>query len=183
VNAPQLGQPARRSGRRLTLAVLATAQFLVVLSTSIVNVALPSIRSGLGMSPAGLSWVINAYVLVFGGPLLLTAGLLWLSRTPEDGTFLADLLGPSLLIGAGVGTTFVQLTELSAAGVAARDSGVAGGLINASRQIGGAIGLALLATVSARSGYGAAFLACAALVLLTALLSITTVKTPAIDPR
>ncbi|MBF6332260.1 MFS transporter [Nocardia transvalensis] len=53
------------------LIVLATAQFLVVLTTSIVNVALPDIGRGLELSPVGLSWVVNGYVLAFGALLLL----------------------------------------------------------------------------------------------------------------
>ncbi|WP_324651693.1 MFS transporter [Georgenia sp. H159] len=60
---------ARR--RRAALALLVSAQFVVMLDTSIVNVALPSIQDELGLSPAGLSWVVNAYVLAFGSLLLL----------------------------------------------------------------------------------------------------------------
>jgi EmrB/QacA subfamily drug resistance transporter len=55
----------------LALAVIATAQLMVVLDVTIVNIALPSIRPALGFSPTGLAWVINAYTLVFGGLLLL----------------------------------------------------------------------------------------------------------------
>src|SRR5438105_1891253 len=57
--------------RWLVLALLATAQFVVVLDASIVNVALPSIGRGLHFSQTSLSWVVNAYVLTFGGFLLL----------------------------------------------------------------------------------------------------------------
>ncbi|WP_344771710.1 MFS transporter [Nocardioides panacisoli] len=53
------------------LGVLVSAQFVVMLDTSIVNVALPSIQADLALSSAGLSWIINAYVLTFGGLLLL----------------------------------------------------------------------------------------------------------------
>src|SRR2546430_10942961 len=53
------------------LALLAAAQFVVVLDASIVNVALPSIGNALGFSQDNLSWVVNAYVLTFGGFLLL----------------------------------------------------------------------------------------------------------------
>jgi len=53
------------------LAVLAVAQFMVVLDASIVNVALPSIQTDLGFSESGLQWVVNAYTLMFGGFLLL----------------------------------------------------------------------------------------------------------------
>ena len=63
--------PAVRRRHRLALGLLVSAQFVVMLDTSIVNVALPSIRADLELSPAGLSWVVNAYVLTFGGLLLL----------------------------------------------------------------------------------------------------------------
>lgn len=119
-----------------------------------------------------LAGKVPSGTLLPGGLLALAAGLAWLSRAPADGTFLADLLGPSLLVGAGLGVAFVQLTALSSAGVPADDSGLAGGLINATRQIGGAIGLAVLTVVSVMSGYGGAFLACAAITLLTAVLSL-----------
>jgi EmrB/QacA subfamily drug resistance transporter len=61
--------PARR--RWLALAVLAVAQFMVFLDETVVNVALPSIKDDLGFSQAGLAWVVNAYMLSFGGLLLL----------------------------------------------------------------------------------------------------------------
>src|ERR1700755_2854095 len=54
-----------------TLAVLAVAQFMVVLDVTIVNVALPHIQADLGFSPSGLQWVVSAYTLFFGGFLLL----------------------------------------------------------------------------------------------------------------
>ncbi len=57
--------------RWAALAVLAVAQFMVVLDASIVNVALPSIQTDLGFSESSLQWVVNAYTLVFGGFLLL----------------------------------------------------------------------------------------------------------------
>ena len=62
---------ARSANRWLALTVLALAQFLVVLDASIVNIALPKLGQGLGLDPSLLSWVITAYVLPFGGLLLL----------------------------------------------------------------------------------------------------------------
>ncbi len=53
--------------------MILTAQLMVVLDTTIVNVALPHIQRGLGFSASGLSWVLNAYILTFGGLLLLGA--------------------------------------------------------------------------------------------------------------
>src|SRR3954451_25318733 len=72
--------PSRSTNKRLALLLLAAAQFVVVLDASIVNVALPSIGRDLQFSQDDLSWVVNAYVLVFGGFLML-------------GGRLADLLG------------------------------------------------------------------------------------------
>src|SRR5213593_5232384 len=74
----------------LALALLATAQFVVVLDASIVNVALPSIGRDLNFSQDNLSWVVNAYTLFFGGFLLL-------------GGRLADLLGRRRMFIAGLG--------------------------------------------------------------------------------
>jgi MFS family permease len=66
---PGSGAPTRRLG--LALAVIATAQLMVVLDGTIVNVALPHIQNALGFSGTNLEWVVNAYTLVFGGLLLL----------------------------------------------------------------------------------------------------------------
>src|ERR687895_2194261 len=66
--------------KRLALALLALTQFVIILDASIVNVALPTIGGALDFSQDDLSWVVNAYVLTFGGFLLL-------------GGRLADLLG------------------------------------------------------------------------------------------
>ena len=70
--------PGRGVGRWLghpsvLLVVIATAQLMVVLDATIVNVALPHIQEDLGFSTSALSWVLNAYILTFGGFLLLGA--------------------------------------------------------------------------------------------------------------
>src|SRR5581483_10844717 len=59
------------SPARGILPVLGTAEFMLVLDLSIVNVALPAIRAGLGLTPGALEWVVNCYALTFGGFLLL----------------------------------------------------------------------------------------------------------------
>lgn len=82
--------PTRRR-RRLALALLASAQFVVMLDTSIVNVALPSIQADLGLSSTGVTWVVNAYILAFGSLLLLfgrIADLLGRRRTFVGGSAL-----------------------------------------------------------------------------------------------
>src|SRR6266851_3674580 len=63
------GTPSPRLG--LALVVIATAQLMVLLDATIVNVALPHIQRALGFSGSGLEWVVNAYALAFGGLLLL----------------------------------------------------------------------------------------------------------------
>jgi EmrB/QacA subfamily drug resistance transporter len=69
---PVITPPARRPARRgITLAVVLCAQLMIVLDLTVVNVALPSIAHGLNLSASGLSWVLNAYSLTFGGLLLL----------------------------------------------------------------------------------------------------------------
>src|SRR5215471_1484023 len=73
----------------LALALIVTAQFMVVLDVAIVNVALPSIKTDLHFSQEGLQWVITAYAIMFGGFLLL-------------GGRMADLLGRRRLFIAGL---------------------------------------------------------------------------------
>ncbi|MGW1990987.1 MFS transporter [Embleya sp. NPDC001921] len=82
------------------------------------------------------------------GMAALAAGFLWLSRVSADGSFAGDVLGPTVLIGLGLGAAFVQLTAATVAGVPAADAGLAGGLVNTTRQIGGALGLAVLGTLA-----------------------------------
>src|ERR671929_555200 len=82
--------PSTSTDRRwLALALLAAAQFVVVLDAAIVNVALPSIGRALHFSQDNLSWVVNAYTLTFGGFLLL-------------GGRMADLIGRRLMFIAGI---------------------------------------------------------------------------------
>src|ERR687890_867362 len=73
MSSVQMGQPGTSPGGRglgLSLLVIATAQLMLVLDDTIANIALPSIQRELGVSPATLPWIINAYVLVFGALLL-----------------------------------------------------------------------------------------------------------------
>ncbi|HEV2815274.1 MAG TPA: MFS transporter [Solirubrobacteraceae bacterium] len=80
--------PSAHPRRWSALAVIALAQFMVIMDTSIIGVALPEIRTDLGFSPDDLSWVFNAYVIAFGGLLLL-------------GGRLSDLFGAKRLFAAG----------------------------------------------------------------------------------
>ncbi|HEX6667496.1 MAG TPA: MFS transporter [Solirubrobacterales bacterium] len=83
------------------------------------------------------------------GICLVVVALLLFARTPVDANYLTDLLPPFLLIGIGVGTSFPAVMTLAMSGATPQDSGLASGFVNTSMQVGGAIGLAVLATLSA----------------------------------
>lgn len=83
-----------------------------------------------------------------GSLLVLAGGLVWLAAAPSDAVFLTQLLGPTLLIGVGLGGAFVATTQLAVDGVEGGEAGLAGGLINTSQQVGGAVGLAVLGTIA-----------------------------------
>jgi EmrB/QacA subfamily drug resistance transporter len=83
------------------------------------------------------------------GVSLVVVALLLFARTPVDGNYVTDLLPPFLLIAIGVGTSFPSIMTLAMSGATKEDAGLASGLVNTSMQVGGAIGLAVLATVSA----------------------------------
>lgn len=100
-----------------------------------------------GVVPA-LVQRIGLKTTLVGSLLVLAAGLVWLSFAPADAGFVAQLLGPTLLIGIGLGGAFVTATQLSVDGVEGGEAGLAGGLVNTSQQIGGALGLAVLGTVA-----------------------------------
>ncbi|MFF5287468.1 MFS transporter [Streptomyces sp. NPDC013171] len=83
------------------------------------------------------------------GALLAAAGLAWFALISPDGSFLADVLGPSLVTSVGAGLVLAPVAAAATTGVAPREAGMASGLMNSSRQLGGSIGLAALATVAA----------------------------------
>jgi EmrB/QacA subfamily drug resistance transporter len=81
------------------------------------------------------------------GLILLTAGMLWYSQIPVDGSYASDLLPGYLMVGVGIAFAFVPVTIAALAGVVEREAGLASGLLNTSQQIGGAIGVAVASTV------------------------------------
>jgi EmrB/QacA subfamily drug resistance transporter len=83
------------------------------------------------------------------GLLFVAGGLYWFSRVPPTGgSFTADVLGPSLLAAVGLGLSFVPVTIAAVTGTTPREAGLASGLVNTAQQVGGALGLAILATVA-----------------------------------
>jgi predicted MFS family arabinose efflux permease len=90
----------------------------------------------------------GAKPLLVAGMTLQAIGLLLFAGVSPNGTYVADVLAPSLLVAAGIGIAFVPVTITAVAGVAPGEAGLASGLVNTSRQVGGALGLAVLATVA-----------------------------------
>jgi MFS family permease len=120
-------------------------------------------------------------------------GLLLFARTPVDGTWLTDVAPPMVLIGLGAGLGFPALMTLAMSGVEMSESGLASGLVNTSVQVGGAIGLAVLATLSTQradslradgeslkvalnSGYHLAYLIGVGLVVIALVVTLTVLR-------
>ena len=118
------------------------------------------IHAGLSYLPLALTIIVAAgfggqLVTRFGfkpilasGMAIIAGGLVWWSHIAVHGSFLGDILGPSLLVAVGLGLGFVTSTIAAVAGVEPREQGLASGLINTSQQFGGALGLAILATIA-----------------------------------
>jgi EmrB/QacA subfamily drug resistance transporter len=118
------------------------------------------IKAGLSYLPLALAIIISAGVasqlvtrigfkpVLAIGLVLVAAGLVWFSQISVDGGFTTDILGPSLLAAVGLGFAFVTTTIAAVSGIQDTEQGLASGLINTSQQIGGALGLAVLATIA-----------------------------------
>jgi EmrB/QacA subfamily drug resistance transporter len=127
------------------------------------------------------------------GPLLTVAGIFWLSRLDAHANYAAHMLVPLLLAGFGFGLSTVPMTIAATAGVPAHQAGLASGLINTSRQVGGAIGLAAMATIATAAarhghlpqttgdlttGYDRVFLVAALTLLAGAILAAALLPSP-----
>ncbi len=86
--------------------------------------------------------------MIVVGALISAVGLYWLSRVPVDGSYLKDLLPGLLVVSVGFGPVFVAVTTAANAGVPPETSGLAASLLNASQQLGGALGLAIFSAAA-----------------------------------
>jgi EmrB/QacA subfamily drug resistance transporter len=168
---------------------------------------------GLAFLPATI--VMGAMSLRFSGPLILRfgpqipllaglvsigAGLLLFARTPVDGSFVVDIAPAMVLFGLGAGIGFPALMGLAMSGATPSDSGLASGLVNTSVQVGGAVGLAVLATFATErtdtlvargeaaasalnAGFHLAYLIGAALVGVAILLALTVLRPRGAEPE
>ncbi len=134
-----------------------------------------------------------------GGLSLVAVGLAWLAQVSVDGSYLVELLGPFVLVGVGCGSSFPALMTLAMADATPRDAGLASGLVNTMMQVGGALGLAVLATLASgrtsdrladgatqgealTSGYRLAFLLSALLVLAAVAVALALLRRPTPAP-
>jgi len=97
---------------------------------------------------ARLNTRFGARATLLPGLGLIAAGLALFARVPVDGSYLADMFPSMVLIGIGAGLSFPSLMTLAMSGATRHDSGLASGIVNTSLQVGGAVGLAVLATLS-----------------------------------
>jgi EmrB/QacA subfamily drug resistance transporter len=86
--------------------------------------------------------------VIVTGAVIAAGGLYWLSRIPADGSYVSDLLPGMLLLSLGFGPVFVGVTTAANAGVPADKAGLAAALLNASQQLGGALGLAIFSALA-----------------------------------
>ena len=101
----------------------------------------------LGFS-ARLSERFGTKTTLLAGLTLIMAGLALFARAPADAVYTTDLLPVMVLLGIGAGLSFPALMTLAMSGATRSDSGLASGLVNTTQQVGGALGLAVLATLS-----------------------------------
>ncbi|WP_243716364.1 MFS transporter [Actinomadura darangshiensis] len=162
-----------------------------------------ALEAGLGQTPAAVTFVVVARVaagllaragvraLVLAGSAGFVAGFGWLAQADAGSGYLTGVLGPTLLVAAGIGLTFPTLMAAATSDVAEGDAGIVGGLANTASQVGGSVGLAVLATIAGTkaetgsspaalaSGYDLVFLVAAGLGLAIALVSALLPRPPA----
>ena len=165
------------------------------------------LTAGLAYLPLALTIIVSAGVAstlvtrigfkptLIAGMLLIAAGLVWFAQvSAPGGTYVGDILFPSLLAAVGLGLAFVPTTIAAVTGTRPDEAGLASGLINTSQQVGGALGLAILATVATgrtdnaiatgernpavalTEGFQDAFIVGAGMALLGALLAATLIS-------
>jgi MFS family permease len=123
--------------------------------------------------------------IIVAGTVCAAIGMWWLSRLPATGNYYAHVLPPLIIVSLGLGLSIVPVTVAATMGVDRKEAGLASGLVNTTRQVGGALGLAALATIAAdrskglrtaaalSSGFDRAFLVGGFIAVVGALLALT----------
>jgi EmrB/QacA subfamily drug resistance transporter len=154
---------------------------------------------GIGLLSLGFSARLNLRfgerAVLLPGLGLIVVGLGWLTRVPVDASYAVDLLPAMVLLGVGAGLSFPALSTLAMSGATQSDAGLASGLLNTTLQVGGAVGLAVLATLSTEhtagrladgegtasaltSGYQLSFTVAAVLLVAAAVVAATVLRSP-----
>ena len=151
------------SGANLVMFLVGAAFFSMwyFLSLYLQNVlGFSALKTGLAFLPMGVTIIIGAQAssrilprtgvrpLLLTGTVVAACGFAWLSAISPDSSYWADVFGPGCLIALALGLLFTPLAAAATAGVAFADAGLASGVLNTSRQIGGSLGLAVLATIA-----------------------------------
>jgi EmrB/QacA subfamily drug resistance transporter len=153
-----------------------------------------ALQAGLGFVPHTLSIIVGArlasrllprlgarLVIVIGAGLA-SAGFLWQAQITAVSDYASGVLGPGIIICTGLGLLMTSTISTVTSGADASDAGLASGMLNATRQIGGSLGLAVMATVVGRrpqvasaltAGYGRAFLTVAMIMIVIIVVSLT----------
>ncbi|MFI6170765.1 MFS transporter [Nocardia sp. NPDC051052] len=145
------------------------------IETSLAQLPIAGTITGGGLLAPRIARAVGIRPALVGGLVSLVVGALWLAM--RAATTFAGLVGPFLLIGAGIGVSFVYVTSLAVADSLPSEAGLVSGLVNTTRQMGGALGLATMVAVATGDTptphFSAAFAAAAALTGLALLLSLT----------
>jgi EmrB/QacA subfamily drug resistance transporter len=196
------------AGANVVSALLSSAMFAVFYSTTLYMQQVlhySALRTGLAYVPFGLSILVAAaaapaLVSLAGirvtsilGSAVSLAGLVLLARVPPGGHLLTDIILPTVIVGLGAGAVIVPTSVAAMSGAGSDRQGVASALLNVSRQLGGALGLAAISTVVASfttrsaaagnaapaaltSGFHAGFAVSAALVAISAVTAATLLR-------
>nr|WP_236240527.1 MFS transporter [Streptomyces sp. CC228A] len=164
------------------------------------------LQAGLALVPSSVSVIVGSKLgprliplvgarrLAVAGALTAAAGFAWQSAMEPHGAYATAVLGPGILMMTGVGLAITPLASLATAGAAPGDAGLVSGLTNTSRTMGGAVGLAVLATVAASrtagattpealtAGYALAFRTGTGILLAAALLMLLWLPRPEPEP-
>lgn len=119
-----------------------------------------ALKAGLAFLPMAVAIIIGAQIssrvltrvgvrpLLFVGTILVCGGFLWLSQIHAHSTYLGHVFGPGCIISFALGLLFTPVASAATTGVHFTEAGLASGVLNTSRQVGGSIGLAVLATIA-----------------------------------
>ena len=156
-----------------------------------------ALKTGLAFLPQSVAIIIGAQTasrlvskvgprrIIGCGTVFAAIGMWWLSRLPATGNYYAHVLPPMMLVSLGLGLCIVPVTVAATMGVDRKEAGLASGLVNTTRQVGGALGLAALATIATdrsrglrtavalSSGFDRAFLAGGFIAVVGGLLALT----------